>query len=214
MRWKPPITNERKLAYADVREQVEDIDIFMFRGDYKSSKLFRLVDKSYYSHAALALWWRNRLMILQAEGPGIQAIPMSVAVGTYPGRADWYRLKRGEIPDYEDKLKKVAQEAKADLGLPYGVKDLWRNIVRWATHVKLRDPVRPHAMFCSEYVERCFRVGGVPLSNRPDVTTMPKHIAESPMIEYQATIPHDPKLKIRRSIDDIRAARMAAAAAT
>ncbi len=212
MKWKPPIENEKNLAYADVRDQVQDIDIFMFRGDYKSSKLFRLVDKSYYSHAALALWWRNRLMILQAEGPGIQAIPMSVAVGTYPGRADWYRLKRDEIPAFEDKLKHIAQEAKADLGLPYGYVDLLRNLWRWATKVKLKDPVWPHGMYCSEFVERCFRVGGAPLSDRPDIITMPKHIAQSPLIEYQATIPHDPKLKVRRTIDDIRAARAAAAA--
>lgn len=212
MKWKPPIENMKKVPYADVREQVQDIDIFMFRGDYKTSKLFRLVDKSYYSHAALSLWWRNRLMILQAEGPGIQAVPMSVAIGTYPGRADWYRLKRGEVPDFDNKVMRIAQEAKADLGLPYGYIDLLRNLWRWATHVKLRDPVMPHGMYCSEYVERCFRIGGLPLSDRPDVITMPKHIAESPLIEYQATIPHDPKLKVRRTIDDIRAAETAAKA--
>lgn len=212
MTWKPPIENEKKVAYEEVRDQVLDADIFMFRGDYKSSKLFRLVDKSYYSHAALALWWRHRLMILQAEGPGIQAVPMSVAVGTYPGRVDWYRLKRDEIPEFDDKLKKLANEAKADLGLPYGFKDLWRNVMRWLTKVKLSDPMTPHAMYCSEYVERCFRIGGIPLSKRPDIITMPKHIAESPLIAYQATIPHDPKLKERRSIDEIRAARLAATA--
>jgi hypothetical protein len=212
VKWKPPIENERKMTYEEAREHIEDADIFMFRGDYKSSKLFRLVDRSYYSHAALALWWRKRLMILQAEGPGIQAVPMSIAVGTYPGRVDWYRLKRDLVPDFEDKLRKLANEAKADLGLPYGVKDLWRNVMRWLTKVKLKDPMSPHAMYCSEYVERCFRVGGMPLSDRPDIITMPKHIAESPLITYHATIPHNPKVKEKRSIDDIRAARLAAAA--
>lgn len=211
MKWKPPIENEKNVAYEEVRAEVEDADIFMFRGDYRTSKLFRLVDKSYYSHAALALWWRERLMILQAEGPGIQAVPMSVAVGTYPGRVDWYRLKRDHIPELDDKLEKLVNEAKADLGLPYGYIDLLRNLLRWATKVKLRDPVRPHGMYCSEYVERCFRVGGLPLSERPDVITMPKHIAESPLIGYRATIPHDPKLIEQRSLDDIRAARLATA---
>ena len=212
MKWKPPYDRENEVPYDAVRPQVADADIFMWRGDYKSSKLFRLVDKSYYSHAALALWWHGRLMVLQAEGPGIQAVPMSVAVGTYPGRVDWFRLRREEIPEFDDKLARLANEAKADLGLPYGFGDLWRNVMRWLTKVKLADPVSPHGMYCSEYVERCFRVGGIPLSERPDIITMPKHIAVSPLIEYRATIPHDPKLRENRSIDDIRAARLAATA--
>lgn len=206
------VPNEKPLPYHAVRNEVRDLDIFMFRGDYKSSKLFRLVDRSYYSHAALALWWRERLMILQAEGPGIQAVPMSVAVGSYPGRVDWYRLRRDQVPDFEAKLPRVVNEAKADLGLPYGFGDLLRNLKRWLTKVKLSDPSWPRAMYCSEYVERCFRVGGIPLSDRPDIITMPKHIAASPLLEYGATIPHDPKRRDPRSLDDVRAARLAAAA--
>jgi hypothetical protein len=200
----PAGPEERQIDYATARAQIRDGDLFLFRGEYLISKLFRRVDHSYYSHAALAAWWGDRLMILQAEGPGIQAIPLSVAVGTYPGRADWYTLKREEIPDFAGKLRATLAEAKSDLGLAYGFRDLWRNIVRWAVRVKLADPVRPRSMFCSEYVERCFREGGMSLTNRPDITTFPKHIASSPLASYVGTIPHDPRLLATRDRDTVR----------
>src|SRR5574341_477420 len=152
---------EQEVAYADAHGRIRDGDLFLFRGEYLISKLFRRADRSYYSHAALAAWWGGRLMILQAEGTGIQAIPLSVAIASYPGRADWYTLKREEIPDFDAKLRAALVEAKSDLGLAYGYVDLLRNIARWALRMKLADPCRPRAMFCSEYVERCFREAGM-----------------------------------------------------
>ncbi len=186
----PLVPLERLQTYGQIRGQVADGDVFLFRGRYLISKLFEKVDFSYYSHAALAVWWGDRLMILQAEGPGIQAIPMSVAVATYPGRVDWYRLRRDELQDLEKKLAAVLVEAKSDLGLAYGFGDLLRNIWHWIAKVKLADPVYPRAMFCSEYVERCFRQGGINLTGKPDITTFPKDIAASPSLAYMATIPH------------------------
>jgi hypothetical protein len=199
----PLVPLERLQPYREVRDRVEDGDIFLFRGQYLISKLFEKVDHSYYSHAALAAWWGGRLMILQAEGPGIQAIPLSVAVGTYPGRADWYKLKKESFPDGERSLAAVLTEAKSDLGLSYGFGDLLRNIWHFIAKVKLADPSWPRAMFCSEYVERCFREGGISLTGRPDITTFPKDIAVSPHLEYMATIPHDPRVDEARDRDAV-----------
>jgi hypothetical protein len=195
---------EQEIAYADAHGRIRDGDLFLFRGEYLISKLFRRADRSYYSHAALSAWWGHRLMILQAEGTGIQAIPLSVAIGTYPGRADWYTLKREQVTDFDLKLGRALREAKSDLGLAYGYLDLLRNIARWAVHVRLADPTRPRAMFCSEYVERCFREAGMSLTNRPDIVTFPKHIAASPLVSYVGTIPHDPKLLDARDDDAVR----------
>ncbi len=187
----PLVPLERLQPYKEVRSRVEDADVFLFRGKYLISKLFEKVDHSYYSHAALAAWWGSRLMILQAEGAGIQAIPMSVAIDTYPGRVDWYKLKRDSFPGCDRRLAAVLTEAKSDLGLAYGFGDLLRNIWHWIAKVKLADPTWPKAMFCSEYVERCFREAGVSLTGRPDIATFPKDIAASPHLAYMATIPHE-----------------------
>jgi hypothetical protein len=200
----PLVPLEKLVAYKDVRPQVKDCDVFLFRGTYLISKLFEKVDFSYYSHAALSAWWGDRLMILQAEGPGIQAVPMSVAVGSYPGRVDWYRLEPSSFPDGAAHLAGVLTEAKADLGLAYGFVDLLKNIWHGIAKIKLADPSYPRAMFCSEYVERCFRVAGMSLTGKPDITTFPKDIAASTHLAYMATIPHDPQSVPPRRHDALR----------
>ena len=94
-------------------------------------------------------------------------------------------------------------EAKSDLGLPFGVIDLLRNLFHWLVHVKFTNPIMPRGMFCSEYVERCFRIGGIPLCDRADIGTLPQAIANSPHIEYAATVRHDPRDEDPRDVDDV-----------
>lgn len=199
----PKAPNPVLVAFRDIRMQIRDGDLFLFRGNFRSSKIFEWLTHSYYSHAAIVSWWGDRLMILQAEGPGLQAIPLSVAIAVYPGRVDWFRLRREDFPDAETRLQAVFREAKADLGLPFGVRDLIKRLFRWLRVVKLRDPVSPRGMFCSEYVERCFRIGGMPLRDAKDIATFPQQIAESRYIEYVATIVHDNARLQPRDVDDV-----------
>jgi hypothetical protein len=203
MRTKPPAPDAKPIAFREIRDQIKDGDLFLFRGNFRSSKIFEWLTNSYYSHAALVAWWGGRLMILQAEGPGLQAIPLSVAIAVYPGRVDWFRLRREDFPDVEARLQAVLLEAKSDLGLPFGVRDLFKRALRWLRVVKLRDPVSPKGMFCSEYVERCFRIGGMPLRDAKDIATWPQQIAESPHVQYVATIIHDNARLEPRDIDDV-----------
>jgi hypothetical protein len=200
-----PVPPTIRKPYHEVQRQIQTGDLFLFRGNYHSSKIFEKLTHAFYSHATIVAWWHERLMILQAEGVGIQAIPLSVAVSMYPGRADWYRLRRDVVPDVDTKLKRVLAEAKADLGLPFGKLDLLKGLLRWGRKVKFSEPVRPRGMFCSEYVERCFRTGGLSLTRSTDVTTFPKDVAVSPLIEYVATVEHDPKHTGPRSVDDVPA---------
>jgi len=197
------VPEERLAYYHEVRPQIRDGDLFLFRGRFLVSKLFEKLTHSYYSHAAIVAWWDGRLMILQAEGVGIQAIPLSVAVAEYPGRADWYRLRRDSFPDPDRSLKTVLAEAKADLGLSYGYADLARALWGYLKKLKLRDPVSPKGLYCSEYVEKCFDSGGMSLTGRPDITTFPQHIAESPRVEYVCSIRHDPSKPDPRRDDDV-----------
>jgi hypothetical protein len=199
-----PAPAAKPLHYRDVRGDIADGDLFLFRGNMRSSRLFERGDHSYYSHVAVVHWWADRLMILQAEAPGIQAVPLSACIQEYPGRADWYRLRRDAIDP--ERLKRVLWEAKAELGLPYGVRDLIRSLLYWGFRVKLPNNDRPRAMFCAEYVEWCFQAGGMPLCNLPPIATMPKHCAASPLIEYAGTIIHTPGAVRNRDADRISAA--------
>jgi len=195
---------EQKLAYYhDVKHQIRNGDLFLFRGRYLVSKLFERLTHSYYSHAAIVAWWDDRLMILQAEGVGIQAIPLSVAVAEYPGRADWYRLRRDDYPDVDRGLRIMLAEAKADLGMSYGYVDLAKALWGYLKKVKLSDPISPKGLYCSEYVERCYDRGDISLTGRPDIATFPQQIAESPHVQYMYSIRHDPTKPDDRRRDDV-----------
>ena len=195
----PPM---KRMHYHDVRDRLEDGDLFFFRGKFRSSRLFTWLTKSYYSHAAVVARWDGRWMILQAEMK-TETVPLSVVVGEYPGRADWYRLKRDEIEDVDDKTRRMLWEARSELGLPFGMVDLLRSLGRYLWHFKIRDVRTPKGMFCSEYVERAFRLGGMPLVDSADIATFPQDLAGSPLIEYMGTIEHDPNNPPRRTIDDL-----------
>lgn len=64
----------------------------------------------------------------------------------------------------------------------------------------LRDP---EALFCSQYVSRCFRTAGLDLASQSDVGTSPEHISSSRWLRYAGTIPHDPRRNPVRHVDDI-----------
>ncbi len=204
VRRRPRGPDEKPLDYSEVHNEIKDCDVFMFRGQYLISKLFEEADKSFYSHASFVGWWGDRLMILQAEGVGVQAIPLSVAIASYPGRVDWYRLKREEIPDCEAKVQAIMATARSQLGLMYGFGPLLGNILHWFySTFKLSDARQPDSMFCSQFVEYCFSSAGLPLSKLLTIETMPKHIARSPHLEYMATIRHNPKHEAARTSDAV-----------
>jgi hypothetical protein len=211
----PAPTTLNVVNYSDVRSQMEDCDIILFHGTVLGSRIIEDISKSVYSHSGLIAYWGDRLMLLQAEIEGLQAIPLSVGVGQYPGRVDWYKPK----PEYRAKLnvKAALDEARADLGLSYatadllkaGVDDLMQNVHSFIGRLmqfKLPGNVtNPNALFCSEYVERCYRVGGVPLKDTTDVQTTPGDIADSPVVVYQATIQHVPEHLADRRADVVNA---------
>src|SRR5580704_2391216 len=81
------------IQYNDVRSRIADGDVILFRGTILLSRIIELVSHGDYSHCAIAADWGERKMVLQAElVGGVQAVPMSVAVGTYKGRVDWFRI--------------------------------------------------------------------------------------------------------------------------
>lgn len=193
---------EKQLRYANVRAQIEDGDIFLFRGTILLSRIIEKYSHGNYSHCAIAAAWGDRKMLLQAElSGGVQAVPISVAAGTYKGRVDWYSLR----PEVRAKIDVAAllREAKADLGLSYATSELLRvaahNIFRAALP---KDSVDPKALFCSEYVARCFRKAGL-VFDASDVGTSPSQIAASDALQFQGVILHDPGIVPDRSSDDI-----------
>lgn len=67
------------MKYVDVRDRIKDGDLILVKGNWKS--LFRagikIVTKSPYTHAGLAVWLDGGLWIAEINGGGNHVIPMS-----------------------------------------------------------------------------------------------------------------------------------------
>lgn len=184
---------DKRIEYGNVRAHMLDGDVLLFRGTIFLSKVIEKYSHGQYSHSAILADWGPRKMILQAElAGGVQAVPASVAIGTYRGRVDWYRIR----PEVRQRLDLAAffEEAKADLGLTYATS----NLLRVAAHNIFNTPlpadcVDANSLFCSEYVARCFRKGGLAF-RASDVGTSPSHIAASDALEFMGAILHDPSI--------------------
>jgi hypothetical protein len=197
------MSEQTLLEYEDIREQIEDGDVFLFQGTVFFSRLIERVSHGAYSHCAIAANWGERKMILQAELlGGVQAVPLSVAVGTYKGKVHWYQI-RPESRQTLD-IKALLREAKADLGLDYNTSDL----LLVAAHNFFRsdlpkDCEHPDALFCSQYVHRCFVKAGLPLTDGTAVGTSPSDIAQSNVLVFRGEIRHDPEVIPDRTLDVI-----------
>lgn len=175
----------------DVRDDLRQGDVLLFRGDRRLSRVIEAVGRGHYSHSALVLRWDGRVMIAQAEWPRLEAVPMSVAVEAYSGLVDWFRVK----PEFEPQLDraKLLDEAMNLLGKPFSVREL----VRIGIYNLLRKQVPKSAddggFVCSEYVSHCFRQAGLTLApDRPhDVAVTPDDLEAGGRLAHLGTIHWD-----------------------
>lgn len=190
-----------KLSYKQVRKQLLDADVLLFRGTRPISRMLQAGARSSYSHCGLVAWWHRRAMLLHAESACIQAVPLSHALHSYPGEVDWYQI-RSEERDPATVLR-IIEEAQVNLGLSYAHTDLLRSILNDVAGMELpEDCEEPRALFCSQYVARCFRRAGLPLHPQSDIETFPSEIALSPVLHFVGTIVPDLNPAERRALLD------------
>lgn len=182
------LPDERPVPYSQVRDEIQDGDIILFRGNAELSRAISDISQSAYSHAGLVLSWYGRRMMLSAEMPKVQALPLSIVVAKYNGRIDWYKL----VPEARAKLdmQRLAVEALVHLGIEYGTGKIFELASHFilGTDANDDDDANPETMVCSQYISRCFRLAGMDLSPRSDLATVPGELAVSPMLRYQATL--------------------------
>ncbi len=84
------------LQYKKYRDQIDDGDVLCFSGRHWLSSFIRKLSHGSYSHAGLAFWWGDRLMVLQAEAtPGVQAQWGWSMFYTPAGAAPWTEARPG-----------------------------------------------------------------------------------------------------------------------
>ena len=167
------------LRYADERSGIRDGDIILFRGESPISRVIRSATGSNYSHAGLASWWRDRLMVLEAQSAGVVAAPLSRVVSLYDGRLELWTT------DDELERDEVIGAAKLELGKKYAIWGLARGLRKVLVGVGLEpDPWKPPEKFiCSQYVSYAWRAGGIDLAmGSSDEFTTPEDIANAPQL--------------------------------
>src|SRR6187200_3309553 len=82
-----------QVLYPEARQEIKTGDVLLFRGTSAVSRIIRWGSRSPYSHAGLAAWWGDRLIVFQAVSHGAQVVPVSSAVDAYDGQVDWWAPK-------------------------------------------------------------------------------------------------------------------------
>jgi cell wall-associated NlpC family hydrolase len=175
---KPRGKSLTPVDYDEVRDQIQNGDIVLFRGKRMFSRAICWITRSPYSHAGIVGWWGSHLMVLEAGGRGVSATRLSFIVDRYPGAAELWttdrELSRGE----------VVREAQFLLGRSYSMMKIFANLRRvvFGAGAHAGDPEKPPEGFiCSEFVSRTWRKGGLDLKEGvPDRFTRPGDIARSP----------------------------------
>jgi hypothetical protein len=171
------------LAYAEARAGINDGDVLLYRGRSIPSKIIRWATRSSYSHAGIAVWWNDRLMVLEAVGRGVMVTPLSWNVQAYHGDVELFSCIRKLTSRERDTLIGFAQ---AELGKEY---DRWSAIVLGLKILFQRDREKRDALrrerklFCSFYVAQAYNAAGVDLKEGvSDRFMSPGDVAASPML--------------------------------
>lgn len=181
--------------YDDARAGIRSGDVLMYRGRSFASRVIRFATGSPYSHAGIAAWWHDRLMVLEAVGKGVVVTPLSANVSGYHGNVEWFTA----VPELDTATReRMLRFAQEELGKEYGQ---WNAIVLglkllFKRGVEARDRLRrARRLFCSHYVAQIYNVAGFDLQQGvSDRFMSPGDIARSPLLRRVAV------LKGRRSI--------------
>jgi len=175
---------EEKIRYEDIRSQIKDGDVLMFKGRYLHSSIIRGLTRSFYSHAGIAVWWNRRLMVMEAVERGVRILPLSRKISSYRGDVEWFCSKK-EISE-RDRLRMIIF-AQEELGKSYA---RWREIF-FGWKILLRRDLsekdelrRENKLYCSQYVAQIYNSVGLDLKKKRDDRFMsPDDVANSPLLE-------------------------------
>ncbi len=182
-------TRTKAVNYDDIRSQIKNGDVLMYRGKSLQSRIIMFVARSNFSHAGIAAWWNNRLMVMEAVGKGVVATPMSLSVGKYDGRVALFTS--AEDISEEDRLRMI-KFAQEELGKEYAT---WKatklalKILFQRDRDKKDKLRRERQLFCSYYVAQIYNSIGQDLKEGvSDRFMTPGDIANSPKLKRIAVL--------------------------
>ncbi len=166
------------VSYADVRNEISDADLLLFRSRDWYTRLIGVGGRSQYVHAAMAGWWKKRLMCVEMTSGGGRAQLLSNIVERWPGKCDVFQTNalRRRFSRHRAMAAMIAIT-----GVPYGKWNLFRTALVHLAGVRLFVPpdeddaeTTPYPPFCSQAVSMACRRGGFdPVPELADRVTEP-----------------------------------------
>jgi hypothetical protein len=184
----------KELKYTDVRQDIKQGDILLYKGRTFVSWAIKFFTRSEYSHAGIAAKWNDRLMVMEAIRKGVIVNPLRRSVARYKGSVEWWSLKEEEeINDgTRDEMIRFAQE---ELGKDFAFLGLFlfALVISFVIPLGKKDRFRREKrLFCSLYVAEIYHKIGKDLKrNAADRFTSPADIANSPLLRYRYTLKYD-----------------------
>ncbi len=184
---------KKEIQYDDARSRIRNGDVLLYKGQGIISRLIRWITRSDYSHAGLAVWWNERLMVMEAVGKGVVVTPLSSNIGHYNGDVDWFWCTK-EISE-EDRTRLV-QRAQEELGKRFAR----CGMLLVGLCLALKQPLdkddtfyTSRRFFCSFYVAAAYNSIGLDLrKDRSDGFTTPDDIARSPLLKLKGALKRMP----------------------
>jgi len=177
------------LAYGDYRTAIRDGDVLLYEGLNVASRVIRWATRSRYSHAGIAVWWNERLMVMVAVGRGVSVTPLSSNIGHYHGHVQWFSTKEDLTADKRQLLVQFAQE---ELGKEYA---LWKAVLLgiYLLFKRNRDKKdelrREKKLYCSWYVAQIYNAAGLDLKKGvSDRFMTPEDIARSSLLVHKGPL--------------------------
>jgi hypothetical protein len=181
------------VQYCEVRQKIRDADLLLFRRRSRITRLIAVAGRSQYVHAAMAGWWKDRLMCVEMTSGGGRAQLLSNLVAQWPGFIDVYGAN---ATGRRFSRQRAVGTMIGITGKRYG----WWNLLRAALmHMPVcRFLVRPDTNdldastgppFCSQAVAMADREGGIdPVPNLADRLTEPADLSRSTFYQYRFTL--------------------------
>ncbi|MGA9524410.1 MAG: hypothetical protein WBV82_23345 [Myxococcaceae bacterium] len=183
-----------RLKYGEARSSIRTGDVLLFQGTTFVSRFIRWGSNSPYSHAGIALWAHERLMVVQSASRGVEILPASTAVKKYDGQVDWWQPAGAAREQL--RLPALVDAAFDELGKPFAVRPLLALVARMFRRKDHGNPDltgRAPGYFCSQLVSRCYRRGGVDLvPGKADHDTSPGDLSRSDLLVFSGVLHHHP----------------------
>jgi hypothetical protein len=179
--------------YPEVRHEIRNADLLLFRRRNWYTRAIEVAGRSPYVHAAMAGWWKDRLMCVEMTSGGGRAQLLSNLVERWPGVIDVYQANA---------IRRRFSRERALLamiritGKHYGWVNLFRAallhlpVFRFLAQPDTNDQETSRwPPFCSQAVATADREGGLdPVPNLVDRLTEPADLARSSFYDYRFTL--------------------------